>query len=67
MLAGRYTSTFTLYGALGKVNGLPASTACVGPIKFIRKYLFFLTAFGAFTGDNLEIFKISISGAMLGG
>jgi hypothetical protein len=66
MLAGRYTFAFTLYCALGKVNGLAASATGVGTIKFIRKYLFFYSAFGAFADDDFEIFKISIPGAMLG-
>jgi hypothetical protein len=66
MLARRYAFAFTLNRALGKVNGLPASATGVSTIKFIRKYLFFYSAFGAFTGDDLEIFKISVPGAMLG-
>jgi hypothetical protein len=64
-LAGRDTFAFTLNGALGKVNGFPTSAAGVSPMKFIRKYLFFLTALGTFAGDYLEIFKICIAGTML--
>ena len=60
------TFAFTLNGALGKVNGFPASAAGVSPLKFIRKYLFFFPALGTFAGDYLEIFKICIPGAMLG-
>ena len=64
-LAGRDTFAFTLNRAFGKVNGFAASAAGVSPMKFIRKYLFFLTALGTFAGDYLEIFKICIAGAML--
>jgi hypothetical protein len=52
---------------LGKVDGFAASAAGVRPIKLIGKYFFFLAALGAFAGDHLEIFKICISGTMLGG
>jgi hypothetical protein len=64
-LARRDTFAFTLNRALGKINGFTASAAGVGPIKFIRKYFFFLAAFGTFAGDYLEIFKICIAGTML--
>jgi hypothetical protein len=65
-LAGRDTFTFALDRALGKINGFTTSTTGVSPIKFIRKYFFFLTALGTFAGDYLEILKICISGTMLG-
>ena len=65
ILARRDTFAFTLNRALGKVNGFAASAAGVSPIKFIRKYLFFLSAIGTFAGDYLEIFKICIAGTML--
>jgi hypothetical protein len=65
-LARRDTFAFTFNRALCKVNGFAALTAGVRPIKFIRKYLFFFTAFGTFAGDYLEIFKICIPGTMLG-
>jgi len=65
-LARRDAFAFTFNRALRKVNGFAACAAGVRPLKFIRKYLFFLAAFGTFAGDDLEIFKIRIPGAMLG-
>jgi len=65
-LARRDAFAFAFNRALRKVNGFAACAAGVRPLKFIRKYLFFLAAFGTFAGDDLEIFKIRIPGAMLG-
>ena len=66
MLSGRNAFALAFDGTLGKINGLATLAASVGLIKFIREYLFFRTAFGAFAGDDLEVFKISITGTMLG-
>jgi hypothetical protein len=65
-LARRDAFAFAFNRALRKVYRFAACAAGVRPIKFIRKYLFFLAALGTFAGDDPEIFKICIPGAMLG-
>jgi hypothetical protein len=65
-LAGRDAFTFTFHCTIGKVDGFTTTTAAVGPIKFVGKDLLFLPAIRAFASDDLEIFKIRISRAMLG-
>jgi hypothetical protein len=66
-LARRNTFTFSFDGALAEVEGLIAPTASMGLIEFIRKDFLFLAAFRAFADNNLQVFKISITRAMLGG
>ena len=66
-LARRNTFTFSFDGALAEVEGLIAPAASMGLIEFIRKNFLFLAAFRAFADNNLQVFKISITRAMLGG
>jgi hypothetical protein len=67
VLSRRNTFAFAFDGALAKVEGLIASAALMGFIEFIGKDFLFLAAFRAFADDNLQVFKISITRAMLGG
>ena len=52
---------------LCKIDIFPAFATLMSPIELIRKDFFALTAFGALADEGFQIFKVFISGTMLGG
>jgi hypothetical protein len=49
-LTGRNRFGFAAQAALGEIDFLAAAAAQMGAVEFIREYLFFFAAFGAFAG-----------------
>lgn len=67
VLTWRDAFALALNGAAAEIDGLMASAADMGLIKFIRKDFFLLAAVGALADNHLQIFKTIVTRAMLGG
>jgi len=67
VLTRRDAFALALDGAAAEIDGLIATAARMGFIKFIRKNFFLLAAVGAFADNHFQVFKIIITRTMLGG